>query len=678
MTGARFGLPSAIFSLKCLAAATLALWISLSIGLERPYWSFLTSYIVAQPLAGAVLSKAVFRIVGTAVGAAVTVFMVPNLVNTPALLVLAFAGWLALCVYVSLLDRTPRAYMFVLAGYSACLIGLPSLDAPGQIFTVAILRVQEITLGILCGSLVHGLVLPGSVTELLLSRVDAILRDAERWSRDAISSDNETGLDAERRRLAQDVTELHQLSVHLPFETARIAPHLRTVRAFQDQLSLLLPLAAAVEDRIRQIGRAALPDDVATLIGDTKAWLDASSMPRAQWSEQAGVLEARAAAIEPPADARASWKDMVLLSLLARLSALIAAHRDCRDLREQMATDRPRPINARVAQLVAATGDRVLHRDHRSALRGALSAAVTMIIGSALWIGSGWKDGFAAVMMAGVFLSLFAAAENPVAPLKAFFIGTLVSTVIGAIYGYAILPRIEGFAMLVAVFAPMLLLLGALLASPKWGGIALPVLLGLGSPALISTQYVSDFASFTNSALAQLTGVWFAIIMARLLRAAGSDGTVRRIVRAGWRDIAQRANRASPPDIRGWINRMLDRVALLAPRLSTRGESAKLYDVLRDLRTGISIGELRLLRLSLDRSDEPLTPVLKDVAEYYRTLDPADPRAAGPSLLQHIDAAIAQLVLHPAAKVRRDALIGLVSLRRNLFPAAEPYRRALA
>jgi uncharacterized membrane protein YccC len=678
MIGARYGVPAALFSLKSLAAAALALWVALSIGLERPYWAFLTSYIVAQPLAGAVLSKAVFRVIGTAVGAAVTVVMVPALVNTPELLVLAFAGWLALCVYVSLLDRTPRAYMFVLAGYSACLIGLPSVDVPGDIFTVAALRVQEITIGIVCGSLVHGVVLPGSVTDLLLSRVDVMLRDAERWSRDAIAGANDPVLEAERRRLAQDVTELHQLSVHLPFETARIAPRLRTVRAFQDQLSLLLPLGAAVEDRVGQIGRETVPQPVSELLDDTRAWLDAADTPAGQRRADADALIARAKALEPAPDPAMGWPNMLLLSLLARLSALIAAHRDCRDLREQMATNSPRPITVRVAKLIAIGGDRVLHRDHRTALRGALSAALTMIVGCILWIGSGWKDGYAAVMMAGVFLSLFAAVDNPVVPLQAFLTGTLVSTVIGAIYGYAILPRLDGFPMLIAAMSPMLLLLGALLASPKWAGIALPVLLGLGSPALISNRYVPEFTVFINGALAQLAGVWFAIVMARLLRAAGSDMTVRRIVRAGWRDIAQRANRTSPPDVRGWINRMLDRVSLLAPRLSTRGESTRLFDVLGDMRTGISIAELRQLRLSLDRGSEPLTPVLVDVADHYRTLDPADPRPAGPTLLGHIDSAIAQLTRHPEGEVRRAGLLGLVSLRRNLFPTAAPYRELAA
>ena len=69
----RLGVPAALFSLKCFLAAMLALYVALSIGLERPYWAFLTSYIVAQPLAGAVISKAIFRAIGTIVGAAFSV-----------------------------------------------------------------------------------------------------------------------------------------------------------------------------------------------------------------------------------------------------------------------------------------------------------------------------------------------------------------------------------------------------------------------------------------------------------------------------------------------------------------------------------------------------------------------------------------------------------------------------
>ncbi len=84
---------------------------------------------------------------GTLIGAVAAVAMVPNLVDAPELLVLALASWTALCLYVSLFDRTPRSYVFMLGGYTAALIGFPAVSDPASIFDLAIARVEEITLG---------------------------------------------------------------------------------------------------------------------------------------------------------------------------------------------------------------------------------------------------------------------------------------------------------------------------------------------------------------------------------------------------------------------------------------------------------------------------------------------------------------------------------------------------
>lgn len=680
----RFGVAAALFSLKSLAAGMLALYVAFSIGLERPYWAFLTSYIVAQPMAGAVISKAVFRIMGTLVGAMFAVAIVPPLVNAPELLVLAMALWLSTCVFVSLLDRTPRSYMFVLAGYTACLIVFPDVDTPQTIFTVASLRVQEILIGIACGSLIHSVILPGSITGALLGRVEGMLRDAERWSRDAIATEPVAGLDTERRRLAQDVTELHQMSVHLPFDISRLAPRVRTVRALQDQLSMLLPLGAAAEDRLAELKAAnggTVPPQVDALISDVRDWLASPAVDHERRAMLAGALIDRCAALEPAATPDMGWADMMRLSLYARLSTLIAVHRDCRDLYDQMATHSRSAVTPRIAQLLEGRRNRELHRDVAGAARGAFGAFITVTLGCALWIGSGWKDGGTAVMLAGVFLALFAGADNPLAPLKGFMIGTIAASALGALYGYAIMPRLDGFAMLAMAYAPALLLLGAMMASPRWMGFALPTLLGLGSPVLLSSSYVSAFASYINGAVAQIVGIWFAIIMAGLLQSAGVERAIRRTIRAGWIDIANRATLMSPPDVRGWINRMLDRIALLAPRLAaTRADSGQpLYDALRDMRTGIAIGELRQLRLDLPMEEAaPLGAVLSGVGHHYRHLDPDAPAPADPMLLRDIDDAISDLSAHARPSARREAVLALVSLRRNLFPHADGYRRAIA
>jgi uncharacterized membrane protein YccC len=169
--------------------------------------------------------------------------------------------------------------------------------------------------------------------------------------------------------------------------------------------------------------------------------------------------------------------------------------------------------------------------------------------------------------------------------------------------------------------------------------------------------------------------------MAGLLQSAGVEGAIRRTLRAGWRDIAARATRMEPPDVRGWINRMLDRIALLAPRLAAvrKDSGAPLYDALRDLRTGVAIGELRQVRIDLPPGEAaPLTQVLAGVSRHYRRLDPFAPVPADGALLDDIDAAITDLSAYPGAAARREGLLGLVSLRRNLFPDAAGYKRAAA
>jgi uncharacterized membrane protein YccC len=671
----RFGISSAIFSLKCVLAALLALYIALSIDLPRPYWAVTTAFIIAQPLAGAVLSKGVFRVFGTIFGAIAAIIMVPNLANAPELLILAFALWVGICVFVSALDRTPRSYMFVLMGYSACIIGLPSVDAPGAIFDVASLRMQEIIIGIACGSLVHGVILPGSVVDVLLRRIDEMLLDAERWSRDSISGLDIPGLDAERRRLALDITELHQLSIHLPFETARTAPSVRMVRALQDQLSLILPLTVAVEDRIRALiaGGAALPSAITVLLGDCCSWLAEPDMETTERHEQVEILRGRAAALEPETTMGMGWEAALRLSLLARLASLIAAHRDCRDLYDQMANHGQQPLSARVAALLAVRSKRVLHRDYGSALRAAFGAGLTIIVGCALWIGSGWRDGSTAAVTAGVFLALFASSDDPIGPLRSFIIGTTAAVIIGGFYGFVILPRVDGFPMLAATLAPGLLIGGGLMASPRYALIAVSAMLGLASPALLSTHYNSNFADYANSGIAQIVGMVLALAMALLFQSAGLDGAIRRTLKAGWADIAGRASLGTRPDESAWISRMLDRIGLLVPRLAARGDDPgkPLYDALRDLRTGMVISELRQLRLDLPQNEgAAITPVLQDIRAYYTQLDPDRANVPAPAMLQRIDHAMEQLVGNASASARRTGILALVSLRRNLFPNA--------
>src|SRR5580698_11603334 len=94
------------YSLANLAAVLAALYIAFWLDLDRPYWAMFTVFIVSKPISGAVRAKGVYRLAGTLVGASMSVFLVPPLVQSPVLLSLAVSTWVGFCLLFSLHDRT--------------------------------------------------------------------------------------------------------------------------------------------------------------------------------------------------------------------------------------------------------------------------------------------------------------------------------------------------------------------------------------------------------------------------------------------------------------------------------------------------------------------------------------------------------------------------------------------
>ncbi|HEY0418242.1 MAG TPA: FUSC family protein, partial [Acetobacteraceae bacterium] len=171
---AGLGWREVLFSAKTFTAAMLALYIALAMDLPRPYWAVSTAYVVAQPFAGAVRNRATWRLLGTIVAACFVVATLPALVDAPLLLCAVFAAWIAFCLGAALLDRTPRGYGFMLSGYTVAFLGFPSVTAPETIFDVAVARVEEIALAVLCVLVVDSVVLPRSAGRALTVGI-------ERW-----------------------------------------------------------------------------------------------------------------------------------------------------------------------------------------------------------------------------------------------------------------------------------------------------------------------------------------------------------------------------------------------------------------------------------------------------------------------------------------------------------------
>ena len=660
-----------IFSLKTFGAATIALLIAFAMNLDRPYWALATVYITSQPLAGATRSKALFRMGGTLIGAAASIVLIPNFVNAPELCSLAIALWVGACLYLSLLDRTPRSYMFMLAGYTAALIGFPTVSDPGTIFDVALARSEEIILAIVCASLVSAIVLPRSVGPAVAARVDDWLTSARRISQGVLAGQSsEQSLHDAQLRLAAEAVDIDTLADHLAYEGNTGREVARWLRALRLRMLMLLPLLSSIGDRLDALGGepGALQPRLKILLADLSAWVAGDDTDRGPPQ----ALRAAISALEPQLNAGSSWNEIMIASLSMRLRDLVDISIDCRLLNQAIAAG-GRPPGAKLAFHPEAGAAPVRYTDDGMAVWSAAGAVIAILLCCAFWIASGWPDGASAPMMAAVGCSFFATQDDPSVGLRGFAKWSLVAVIVDAIYLFAILPAVSTVEMLLAVLAPTFLFYGWLIARPQTFFTGMLLAANGASLMALQSTYSADFASFANSSIAFLVGTELSVITILLVRSVGAEWSVGHLMRKGWASLADAAERRGNRDRAAFAGQMLNRIGLLAPRLETLKDSEwRKVDNLRELRVGLNIVDLRRARHGLSpRTLEAMDAMLDRLAAGYRSYDG---NTMPTELLTRIDHALALSINEPKAGVRGDALIGLVGIRRGLFPQARDYQ----
>jgi uncharacterized membrane protein YccC len=185
-------------------------------------------------------------------------------------------------------------------------------------------------------------------------------------------------------------------------------------------------------------------------------------------------------------------------------------------------------------------------------------------------------------------------------------------------------------------------------------------------------------ATFLNASIAVVLGGAVGVAVTRLMRAIGAQTAARRLVRAGWRDLADLAERNITPTRAEWASRMLDRGGLLLPRLSHAAPGdveLQTADALRDLRTGINVINLQQIVAGLSAHGSALAAdVLAGVATHFRGLARGRGPMLEPVLLADIDALIDDMLAMRSGSRQHRGLAAVVGLRRNLYPDAQPYR----
>ncbi|MGF7128993.1 putative membrane protein YccC [Paraburkholderia sp. EB58] len=668
-----------IFSLKTFVAGMLALYIAFYFSLPRPYWALASVYIVSNPFVGATRSKALYRVIGTVLGAVASIALVPPFAETPYLLSALIALWTGVFVYISISTRAARNYVFLLASYSLSVIALPALSDPLSIFDVAVARTEEIVLGIVCASIVGSVFFPSRLAPTLIERTDSWFGDAALYVQESLAGRVAGALvSGSRQKMASSVRGFEFLLSQLAYDHVSPAILARS-KELQDRMQMILPITAALADVVEaaQKSGAGLPAGFGVLLRDIGRWMEA---PLGEDPErEAPLLRKRITQLDPAPHELTSWQAALLSSALWRMRQVVDLWVDCRTLRLNIVHGtghwRPRFRHWRL-------GAQAAFLDQGLAVFSAGSTALVIFVSCCIWIASGWQDGASAVSLSAIGVCFFAALDEPVPMMITFLKCMTMGIIIAAFYQFVVLPSGQDFPVLVIFFSFLFIPLGLLMPRPKWALISTLVALLAATFLGIGDVYDANILNFLNANLAGLGGMTFASVMTGVIRPFGTDAATARLTRSSWRDVVLSGTDLLIDQQRDLNARMLDRLMQLIPRVAPSDDyKHPSTESLRDMR--IALNTLDLRRLSDKFSGELpvlLNRVLAEVRSHYeRCLESGERESVPSTLAARVDAAIGRIMSDCAAdpgapgyRRRKGALHALVGLRLSLFPGVAP------
>jgi uncharacterized membrane protein YccC len=449
--------------LKTAIAALLAMGIAMKLEMSSPRTAMATVAVLMQPFSGMVLSKSFYRVVGTTLGMIAAVMLGAIFPQQAELYILGMAVWIGACTAAAVRYRQFQWYAFVLAGYTAALIGIPVVFEPSGLFMAALTRASEVTIGILCSGAVSALFLPlrsstalqhilrTRYTNFCLFAASVLGERAENAAyegRFADLVDQIVGFEATRgfasfedpntrvrsRRLAWLNSEftsactrlhaLHQLLKRMP--AAQTKPIVDAVRPYFGELSDLL---VKLKDPMN-------PDEVRAASAALELNRFQSTLPK-RAHETRRSLEATAPELVLDFD--------TTMELLYRFVGEFLGYTEA----YASLSDQNHVLERTVTKHVVKTNGYVVGFTF-------LRAVVAVGAMGAFWIATNWPSGGYAVIGAAVACALSSTSPNTSKFAAQMAAGVALATVVGYIYTCFVYPNIEGFPLLCAALAPVL------------------------------------------------------------------------------------------------------------------------------------------------------------------------------------------------------------------------------
>ncbi|HYS65790.1 MAG TPA: FUSC family protein [Paraburkholderia sp.] len=456
-----------IYLFKALAACFLALGIAMKLDLPQPRTAMTTVFIVMQPQSGMVFAKSFYRICGTLVGLVVMLALIGLFAQQPEMFIVATAIWVGICTAGAARNRNFRSYGFVLAGYTAALIGIPASQHPDGAFLSALTRVAEVVLGIICAGAVSGLVFPQYAGLQMRGTVRARFSAFVEYVSASLAGRNDRAqIEATNARFIADIVGFEAARSVAVFEgpdsrmrggrLARLNSEFMTASTRFHALHQLM-------NRLRDAntgGAAVAIDALEPYFKEIAPLLAKSGEPVLSAADAAhAAAQLDTYKTELPRRVRATRAELEThpdAPLLDFDTGAELLYRFIDDLHAYAAT---------YASLAVDTHERERwierYEPKTNAIAAGVSglrAAIVMMVLGAFWIATAWPSGSTLTLNAAAVCALASSSPDPKRTVFQMAGGTLVASVMGMIAVYGVFPRIDGFPLLCAALTPFLLL----------------------------------------------------------------------------------------------------------------------------------------------------------------------------------------------------------------------------
>ncbi|MEI9403601.1 FUSC family protein [Mesorhizobium argentiipisi] len=635
-----------IFALRTVSAGLIALLASYALKLDHPQWAMMTVFIVAQPVAGMVLAKGFYRLLGTLAGGLAAIGITSLFGANPWLLVTVLALWIGVCTLVSSLLRNPEAYGAALAGYTAMIISLPALGQPHIVVELAIARCAEIVLGIVCAGVTSRLILPKLAADAIISRLKRSILDLAEYAGGAFSGGDPASLAALQRKLIADAQTLAEMRTYARLEAPSFATRAHSVRRTIGQLLWALSAARALHSHRRPKNAALIPmrSELKAFVGELAATPGALDDTR-PWVARLDAIASKAREMpELPNDTGPNDNGEDKVGTITRLT--IAG--DFAEALKQVM----RGLDALRSPVSRTSSERgqpalVVHRDYQAAWRNAVRAALATLLVAIFWLTTKWSEAAGTVILVAVVSSLFASRPDPVQSAWGFFTGTLIALPFAFLVGQVALPALPGFGWFTLFVVPILVPAALGMANPRHVGVATAFAINFLAFLSPHQQMIYDPGPFFAGSASILVGILIAIGVFIVVLPADPWVTVERISQAMREDLARLCLHERIPRRSAFESLAYDRINQLMPQVQQTGRKGDpmLGGSIAAVTVGLEVLRLRQAQLNSAIPRETVEFIgnfLRGLARELLFRRPGEPQTAPVAVARQYAASIAQ------------------------------------